>query len=199
MKKLLVPLAVILLLAFAVPAAFAELELGMSWTPITDPNSISGNATQNVPGFHVGYGWFILYASWDALAMPNFWVEQAAAYTDPSTGAVTPGPSVPGFLNLYDVGIRLILQPLEIYALVGTNNLKVYQDTHDYGYGANIRLGAGLKFGFWGINVSGTNVYGSWDDMVAVLKGLGSDTTRSWSLKQITDGLVPSVNLTFYF
>jgi hypothetical protein len=198
MKKLLVPLAVMLLLALA-PAAFAELELGMSWTPINDPNALTDNAMQNIPGFHVGYGWFILYGSWDSLAMPAFWVEQAAAYTDPTNGAVTPGPSVPAFLNLYDVGVRLTLQPLEVYATVGTNNLKVYNDTTNYGFGANIRLGAGLKFGFWGVNISGTNVYGSVDDMVAVLKALGADKTRDWALKQITDGLVPSLNLTFYF
>ena len=198
MKKLLVPLAVMLLLALAVPAAFAELELGMSWTPIQDTTAVSPTATQNVPGFHVGYSWFILYAAWDALAMPNYWVEQVTWSID-STGTFVPGINKPGFLNLYDAGIRLVLQPLEIYALIGTNNLRVYQQTSDRGFGANIRLGAGLKFGFWGINISGTNVYGSFDDLTAVLKGLGSSSTRDWSIKQITDGLVPSVNLTFYF
>lgn len=199
MKKLVVPLAVMLLLALAVPAAFAELELGMSWTPIQDPNALTTNAMQNVPGFHVGYGWFILYAAWDSLAMPSFWVQQAAAYTDPATGVYTLGPSVPAFLNLYDIGIRLILRPLEIYATVGTNNLRVYNDTHDYGFGANVRLGAGLKFGWWGITISGTNVYGSWADLTAAVTGLASDQNRSWAVDQIVNGLVPSLNLTFYF
>lgn len=199
MKKLLVPLAVVLLLALAVPAAFAELELGMSWTPITDPTTGNTDAMNSVPGFHVGYGWFILYASWDSLAMPNYWIEQVTSYYDVGNDTFVPGISQPGFLNLYDVGIRLILQPLEIYATVGTNNIKVYNDTTDYGFGANIRLGAGLKFGFWGINISGTNVYGSWDDLMAVMKALGAASTQKWAVKQITDGLVPSVNLTFYF
>jgi len=199
MKKLLVPLAVILLLALAVPAAFAELELGMSWTPITDPSAGSANASNNVPGFHVGYGWFILYGAWDSLAMPNYWIEQVTTTYDAATATYSPGVSKPGFLNLYDAGIRLILQPLEVYATVGVNNLRVYNDPHDYGFGANIRLGAGLKFGFWGINISGTNVYGSFNDLTAVLKGLGAASTRDWSIRQITEGLVPSVNLTFYF
>ncbi|MGA2975739.1 MAG: hypothetical protein ABSF77_10560 [Spirochaetia bacterium] len=187
MKKPLAALAAILLLALAVPAAFAEVELGLSWTPIQDPNVTTTNAMQNVPGFHVGYGWFILYAAWDSLAMPSFWVERAA------------GPSVPAFLNLYDAGIRLIFKPLEIYATVGTNNLRVYEDSHDYGFGANIRLGAGLKFHWWGITLSGTNVYGSWADLTAVATGLASASTREWAFDQIVNGLVPSLNLTFYF
>jgi hypothetical protein len=186
MKKILVPLAVILLLALAVPA-FAELELGMSWTPITDTNAVTSDAMQNVPGFHVGYGWFILYASWDSLAMPSFWVANVL------------GVDYPAFLNLYDAGFRFIIKPLELYVLVGTNNLRVYDDTHDYGFGANIRLGAGLKFGWWGINVSGTNVYASWSDLTAVVTGLASEAKRDWAVQQIVDGLVPSLNLTFYF
>jgi hypothetical protein len=198
MRKIWVPLAVALLLALAVPAAFAETELGMSWTPINDPTA-GANATISLPGFHVGYSWFILYASWDALAMPAFWVEQALGDTNASTGVYTPGPYVPAFLNLFDVGVRLVFKPIELYATVGTNYLKVYQDTTNYGFGANIRLGAGLKFGWWGINVSGTSVYASWSDLTSVLKGLGSAETRDWAWAQIADGLVPAINLTFYF
>ena len=40
MKKFLVPLAVLLLLALAVPAAFAEVELGLSATPVPEGRAI---------------------------------------------------------------------------------------------------------------------------------------------------------------
>jgi hypothetical protein len=201
MKKLLVPLAVMMLLALAVPAAFAEVELGMSWTPFNNPNAAATDPSKNdsITGFHVGYSWFILYASWDSLAMPAFWMEMATTYVDPNTGLFVPGYRLPGFLNLYDVGIKLVLQPFLMYAEIGTNSLYVYGGQQFDQVGANLRLGAGLKFGWWGLNISGTSVFASMSDLGAVLKGLGSDTTRSWSVKQITEGLVPSLNLTFYF
>jgi hypothetical protein len=190
MKKHLVPIAVILLLALAAPSAFAELELGMSWTPVTYTTYEAAAVTQSVPGFHVGYGWFILYASWDSLAMPSWFVQ---AYTG------NPDLYTPGFLNLYDVGVRFVIKPVLLYATVGTNSMNPYNYAGDISYGANIRLGAGLKFGWWGINISGTNVYGSWDDLTAVVKALGAEETRPWAYDQIVNGLVPSLNLTFYF
>jgi len=150
----------------------------------------SAMATQLVPGFHVGYGWFILYASWDSIAMPSWFVEQ---YTHDAS------LSVPGFLNLYDVGLRFLFKPVELYATVGTNSIHAYEHPLDLSLGANIRLGAGLKFRWWGVSVSGTNVYGSWADLTAVVTGLTQPSTRAWAEQQILYGLVPSVNLTFYF
>jgi hypothetical protein len=201
MKKLLVPLAVLLLLALAVPAAFAEVELGMSWTPFSNPNAVPGDPSKNdsITGFHVAYSWFILYGSWDALAMPAFWVQQATSFNDPTSGAYIPGFNVPGFLNLYDEGVRIYLRPFIGYAEAGVNSLYVYGGQTFNRVGANLRLGAGVRFGFWGLNLSGTSVFASTDDLVGVLKALGSDKTRGWAVKQITDGLVPSLNLAFYF
>jgi len=201
MKKLLAPLAVLLLLALAVPAAFAEVELGMSWTPFNNPNAPATDPSKNdsITGFHVAYSWFILYGSWDALAMPAFWVEQATSYVDPVTETYYPGFGVPGFLNLYDVGVRFYLRPLIVYAEAGINSLYVYGGQTFDRVGANLRLGAGARFGFWGLNLSGTAVFASTEDLGAVLKALGAEQTRSWAVKQISDGLVPSLNLTFYF
>jgi hypothetical protein len=192
MKKLLVPLAVLLLLALAVPAAFAEVELGMGWTPFSNPNAAPANdpsKNDSITAFHVGYSWTILYGTWDALALPA-WI--VANKTD---GAF----DVPGFLNLYDIGIRLVVRPFLIYAEGGVNSLYIYGGENWGQVGANLRLGAGLKFGFWGVNLSATSFFASLDDLGTTLKALGSVQTRNWAISQITDGLLPSLNVTIYF
>lgn len=199
MKKILVPLAVTLLLALAVPAAFAEWELGLSGT---EPVGLPADQLPSgfVPGFHVGYAWSVLYFSWDALAMPPYYVQNATSTIDATTGVVTSGPSVPGFLNMYDVGLRFVLRPIEIYTEVGMNNLWVYQEGMANGsFGANLRLGVGLKFGWWGVNLSGTEIFASFSDLGAVVSGLFDANTRTWAANEIVTGLVPSLNLTFYF
>jgi len=201
MKKILLPLAAVVLLALAAPA-FAEIELGISWTQSTDTNVQMVGQTQvsdTILGFHVAYGWFILYGAWDSLALPGYMIEALTSYVDPLTGEPIAGFRVPGFLNLYDVGIRLVLQPLVVSATIGTNSLYLYGGKRFDKMGANFRLGAGLKFGWWGLSISGTSVFGSMDDLTAVLAGLGSTEKRSWALEQLTGGLVPSLDLTFYF
>jgi len=103
MKKLLVPLAVILFLALAVPS-FADWELGMGITPAhnTDATTTQVDAIIN---FHVAYAYSILYFAWDAYAMPDYWVYNATTYTDPYSGTLYYGTYLPGFLNLFDVGV----------------------------------------------------------------------------------------------
>ena len=84
MKRILLPLAAVLLLAMAVPA-FADWELGMGWTPSRDI------VDSTIVNFHVAYAWSILYFSWDAYAMPDYWVYNATTYTDPWTGVTNYG------------------------------------------------------------------------------------------------------------
>jgi len=200
MKKLLVPLAVLLLLALAVPSAFAEVELGMSWTPVPGGQSSAAGAVDSITGFHVAYSWGILYGSWEALAMPAGMISNMTGYWDQVNNVYVDGPYAPGFLNLFDVGLRIILQPLVIYTELGTNFIKVYRDLSGGGsFGANLRLGAGLRFGFWGFSLSGTAVFSSFPQMVDTLKGLGAASTRDQAVKAIGQSLVPSLNLTFYF
>jgi hypothetical protein len=187
MKKILLPLAAVLLLSMAVPA-FAygprgEWELGLSWTPSKDANNVTDpNAVNSILGFHVGYAWSVLYFSWDAYAMPDYWVSNMTGYY------------APGFLNLFDVGLRFVIRPILAYAEVGGNNLFIY-GSQDYGnIGVNARVGVGLKFGWWGINVSGTQVFGNWDDLSAAF----SDAARGdWST--LTDGSTASLNFAIYF
>ena len=86
MKKLLLPLAAILLLALAVPA-FADWELGIGISPATNTApSTDPNQTNAIVDFHVAYAMSILYFAWDAYAMPAYWVYNATTYVDPSTG-----------------------------------------------------------------------------------------------------------------
>jgi hypothetical protein len=179
MKKLLVPLAVLLLLAMAVPAAFAEVELGISATPTPGgPSNAGGYDT--ITGFHVGYAWGILYGSWDSLAMPATLISNMTGYWDNVNNVYVSGPYAPGFLNLYDVGLRIVLQPFVIYTELGANTIYVYKNLGGGGnFGANLRLGAGLRFGFWGVNVSGTAVFGSFQILTDTLKQLVSSTTRN--------------------
>jgi hypothetical protein len=199
MKKLLVLLAALLLVAVAVPAAFAEVELGISATPVPGGQSNSGG-TDMITGFHVGYNWGILYGSWDALAMPAQLISNMTGYWDPVNNIYVDGPYVPGFLNLYDIGLRLMLQPFVIYTEVGANSIYVYKNLGGGGsFGANLRLGAGLRFGFWGVNLSGTAVFGSFEILGQTLKKLVSDQTRNEAVSTIGQNLVPSINLTFYF
>jgi len=200
MKKLLLPLAAILLLALAVPA-FADWELGMGITPAQNKTSTDPNAVDGIINFHVGYALWILYFAWDAYAMPDYWVYNATSYTDPTNGYFYPGSDVPGFLNTFDVGVRLYLRPILVYGTIGTNLLyeyggTIYKDPNgNPGVGVNARLGAGVRFGFWGVNISGTQVFATWNDM----RGAFDQAFHHNNLGALTDGSVLSLNVALYF
>jgi hypothetical protein len=191
MRKTLVVTAVLLMFALAVPAFSNELELGMSWTPLPGADE-STEELDSITGFHVGYSFFrILYASWDSLVMPPFIIREWTGYNRP------------GFLNLYDAGIRLVLGPVLGYATVGVNNVYVYKQeelpSFEDAVGVNLRLGLGLKFNWWGVNVSGTAVFPNFDYMTSTLQGLVPEETRDIALQKIADVLVPSLNFAVYF
>jgi len=85
------------------------------------------------------------------------------------------------------------------------NNIYVYRQGDLQGlennFGANLRLGAGVKFDWWGVNLSGTAVFPSFQRMIGTIKGLAatSDDVRNAALQKIGDSLVPSINVTVYF
>jgi hypothetical protein len=183
MKKLLMPLAVVMLLALAAPAAFAEWELGMGWSPSQNAYSTDPTAVNSLINFHVGYSWQILYASWDAYALPDYWVYNYV------------GVPVPGFMNLFDVGLKLVLQPIIGYVEVGTNALYLYGGQfYSGGFGVNARAGVGLKFGWWGVNVSGTQSFANWNDMGYAFQ---QASKGNWSV--LGDGALLSFNFALYF
>ena len=197
MKKLLVPLAAILLLALAVPA-FADWELGIGFTPSQNSTSTDPNQVNGIIDFHVGYAISILYFAWDAYAMPAYWVNNATTYIDPSSGWVSQGADVPGFLNTFDIGVRLILRPIVVYGEIGTNLLYLYGGQIYNGYagvGVNARLGAGVRFGFWGVNISGTQIFATWTDMSAAFH----QAIYRGDTSYLTAGSVLSLNFVLYF
>ena len=198
MKRLLIPLLVLCLVALAVPA-FAQVELGISYTPVPGGQGSNTNQVDSITGFHVAYRWTVLYLSWDSLAMPASLIENMTGYWDPTQNVYVSGPYLPGFLNLYDAGFEFMLRPFLLYAEVGANNIYVYQNQGGGSFGANLRLGAGLRFGWWGLNLAGTAVFPSFTTLTDTLKKLASSETSNAALKTIGDNLVPSLNLTFYF
>lgn len=195
MKKLLLPLAAILLLALAVPAAFSEAELGLGFTPGQVGDPPDPNNVDPIMNFHVGWSWTILYLSWDAFAMPDYWVYNNTSYVDPVSGYFYSGYNVPGFLNMFDAGIKIVIRPFIGYAEIGTNMLYL-RGGQTYGkIGVNARLGFGVKFGFWGINLSGTQVFASMDD----LRGAFGQGFKNGNWSGVTEGMVPTINFVIYF
>ncbi len=98
------------------------------------------------------------------------------------------------FLNMFDGGIRIVLRPFLVYAEIGPNMLYLRGGDFFGKVGVNFRVGAGLKFGFWGINLSGTQVFASWDDLSAAAHQAGHG---NWSY--LTQGMVPTLNFVIYF
>ena len=102
---------------------------------------------------------------------------------------------------MFDVGIKLVLKPIIFYAEVGPNVLYLYggQFYRDplggNGVGVNGRIGAGVKFGWWGINLSGTQVFASWNDMRGAFDQLFNHGNSSY----LTDGSMISLNFALYF
>jgi len=199
MKKMLVPLAALLLLMLASPA-FADWEFGMSWTPAQDAGVVTAQQDfQSITGFHIGYGWwYVLYGSWDALAVPPFMTNNLTQKWD-IYGNPTGGYNAPGFLNLYDVGVRFVLDPFVLSAQAGINNVYVYKEGLVPGaIGANIKFAAGLKFGLFGVGGSLLKPFGSFNEMQKVLGGLFKANTRTWATKELTKSLIPSLTFTMY-
>lgn len=200
MKKLLLPLAAILLLALAVPS-FADWELGLGITPSQNSTSTDPSQVNSIIDFHVAYALSILYFAWDAYAMPAYWVYNATTYVDPGSGVIYGGADVPGFLNTFDVGVRIIIRPVVVYGEIGTNLLYLYggQIYHDplgnAGVGVNARIGAGVRFGFWGVNISGTQVFSTWND----LRGAFDQAIHHGNTSDLTAGSVLTLNFVLYF
>ena len=189
MKKLTILIVIAVMITIAVPVFSADQwELGISVTPLPGASQGDDNAT---PGFHFGYQWwYIGYASWDAIVLPPWVIQGWTGYMRP------------GFLNLFDVGLQLNIGPFIGYSEVGINYLYLYKQAEDNidagGAGANLRLGAGIKMDWWGINISGTAVFPSFGNMVDTLKGLASKKTSKLAVKTIMKQLVPSINLVLY-
>jgi hypothetical protein len=190
-KKVLLGL---LLLALAVtPQVVAEddLELGVSFVPTSPPTE--GEDLEFIWGSHLGYRfWGIFYAGWDALIVPPHMIKTWTPFFRP------------GYLNLFDAGLRLDIGPLVGHATIGVNRIYVYRQDADSlefndNMGANLRLGAGLKLNnTWGFSVQGRSIFHSMDELIDTLRGLGDAGARPFVIQQIRDGLIPTLVVTLY-
>lgn len=193
MRKLIV--AMVLIAVVALPGFTIGLEVGLSGTPV--PTGEGG--AEWIVGAHLGVSpMAILYASWDALVMPPGAISGMTGYVD-SEGYWHEGPYLPGFLNLFDVGVKLDISKLVLLAELGVNTIYVYKQEDTMDFGANLRVGAGLKFGAWGVTVTGTSVFASMDTLVNTLKALVAESTRKWAFDRIAGSLVPSIMAVVYF
>jgi hypothetical protein len=187
MRKLIV--AILFVAVIALPGFSLGVDFGISGTLPTSALSGNFSASDIIPGFHVGISpWFILYASWDSLVMNSG-----------AIGGLT-GTYLPGFLNLYDAGLRIILGPIVVLVEAGINNVYVYKQgvTGANGLGANLRVGLGLKFKWWGITATGTSVFPNFTNLVDTVKGLFYPDSQRLSLYYILNGLYPGVMAVIY-
>ena len=211
-KTKFLAIAVILLLAMILPVTADEFELGMSLTPIIaeedtdDPNYDPDNAQALVlPGFHLGYRFaWIGYVSWDSYVMPPEYITTMTATYDPDTDTYQPGPFRPGFLNTWNIGGKLVLGPLVGYSTIGVNTIYVYKEAEyldenfNKNFGANWKVGAGLKFGDWGINLDLMALFPSVSTMFDELEALSSDDQAISDAAAERIQWIPSLVATLY-
>lgn len=204
MKRCIILIASLLLLSLATPI-FAEIELGASLTPASFLKSADAAAMeQNIVGkegsfladlifgFHVGYSWWwLFYASLDSYVMPPWWVWGNT------------GEYKPGFLNLIDLGVRPTLGPIMIMAEAGVNYMYLYKQAEDQkgasqpDFGANLRIGAGLQFGFWSLTASGTSVFVNFDEMINTMQKVSDGNPRA--IDKLVATIIPSLTFNLHF
>ncbi len=221
MKTIVIPLVMVLVFLILIPAtvsAETELsisltnwELGLGYTPLSD-EEIAEDATFQESGltsFHLGYTfWWLLYATWDSFILPPYLVESMTSVLENDTGTYREGYSRPGFLNMFDVGIRLDLGSVMAFATIGVNSLYVYRQDEDKlevgnEIGANLRLGAGARFDGWGITATISSIQPSIEQAVMIIENIVSPESNSYLRQQAEEmfmkNLVPSIMLVIYF
>ncbi len=192
MRKAACILATFLLLFVTVRLFSDEIELGLSWTPVMDDAASAEDAVDSIRGFHFGYVlWKFVYFSWDALVMPPSIIQDWTGFYRP------------GFLNLYDAGVTFYFKPFIFYGELGINNVYVYKQGSNQAlqnnFGANLRIGGGLKWDWIGVNLSGTAVFNSFGSLVSTLAELANSDSSDRALEKIGNTIVPSLNVALYF
>ncbi len=212
MRKIAIaaPLLLILFLA-ALPLSAGELELGMSLTPIKRDTSADPNAVQNdskdtiLPGFHLGYRFaWIGYMALDSYVMPPEYVTNMTATYDPDTDTFSPGPYRPGFLNTWNIGGKLVIGPLTGYSTIGLNTIYVYKESEyldkdfNKNFGANWKIGAGLRTKDLGVNLDLMALFPSADTMFQELDLLFNGTEDEKAAVKERIQFIPSLVFVLY-
>jgi hypothetical protein len=214
MKKIIVLMVGILLLSAVSPLSADELEVGVSLFPIKWA-STEGEEAQLIGegsfindwlfGYHFARAWFLFYLSWDAFVLPPFVVQDITTIVEGEV-VVREGFYRPGFINFFDFGIRLTLFEIATgFAELGINTLYVYKqqelpvDQRPGAWGANLRIGAGVRISpAWGAILTGTAMFPSFDKMMDVLRGLGSDNVLVQNAAKSQIKMFPSVMFVMY-
>lgn len=209
-RAIAAPLLLILLLT-ALPLSAGELELGMSLTPIKQDNGDDPNAAQNdstdtiLPGFHLGYRFaWIGYMALDSYVMPPEYVTNMTATYDPDTDTFSPGPYRPGFLNTWNIGGKLVIGPLTGYSTIGLNTIYVYKESEyldkdfNKNFGANWKIGAGLRTKDLGVNLDLMALFPSADTMFQELDLLFNGTDEEKAAVKERIQFIPSLVFVLY-
>ena len=105
-------------------------------------------------------------------------------------------------LALANAGLHLRLGRIVAYTTTGLN--VIYSRISDSGSpltlsGTNLRAGAGLRFGWWGVNLSGTVLFESGEVMKQTVTDLIRDDRRDLIVASVVERTLPAVNLVIYF
>lgn len=189
---------------------FAEIELGLSYTPgsvlkneqSADLEAFIGteDSGDHILGFHVGYSfWWLFYLGWDSLIVPPWFVYQTTSYTD-WDGNTVQGTLAPGFVNFYNVGIRPRIGPVYVLATIGVNDLYVhsyYSDNEDDStLGVNMRVGFGFKFDAFSLSFTGTAVFNDFQVLSDTLEGIADGNKNSQ--EEFLSRLMPSIGFNLH-
>ena len=161
-----------------------ETDVGVSFMPATEDVFLDSGLV----GLHIAHRFaHVLYASWDALISPPKMVQSwtTSEKTDHhGTKLIIPGVYRPGFLNLFDFGLGLPIGPAFISAQAGINYLYILEQfrlaeiNQGGALGANVRVGAGIRFDEWAIIANGTVVFPSIQSALQTITDLGTTGAR---------------------
>lgn len=206
MRKLILPAALLLLVAIAVPviAQEEEVDIGLTFMPAAEDVFLDSGLL----GLHLGYRFsHILYGTWDAIIVPPQMVQSwtSAETTVGTETIVIPGTYRPGFLNLIDFGLGLKLGPFFGSAQAGVNYLYILEQSdlppeqRGGGVGANVRLGAALRFDYWAVVLNGTVAFPSLQSAFQTIADLGKTGPRGEAAREIfIDYMLYSVGFLLY-
>ena len=161
-----------------------ETDVGVSFMPATEDVFLDSGLV----GLHIAHRFaHVLYASWDTLISPPKMVQSwtTSEKTDHhGTKLIIPGVYRPGFLNLFDFGLGLPIGPAFISAQAGINYLYILEQfrlaeiNQGGALGANVRVGAGIRFDEWAIIANGTVVFPSIQSALQTITALGTTGAR---------------------
>jgi hypothetical protein len=200
-RKILIFMALAGLL-LATPV-FAEWEFGVGITPIQAEEGVETSSflDQMMISGHVGYSFmWLFYGSIDSIILPPMVTQDLSSTTEKE------GYYRPGYLNLFDVGVRPRIGPILAFVEVGASSLYVYKQEEIPDYeptvGFNARAGVGLVLKEkWGVTASGTVNFQELEVMTSTFEDLFNGTTyqQEQATETLMEKLIPTLTFNLYF